>query len=305
LEEKKKIIKLKKKITMNEDKKITSGAKITIGVICFFLALMVLLVINPFFTVPTGETGVVLRWGAVDRVTTEGLHWKTPVAEKVIKMDVKTQTLRFDDDGVLNKVDNAMGSMGSASKDLQQVLLAVVVNWSLVPDKTGEVWTKYGKNFESAVVQPIVRDSMKAASARFNAEELIAKRADFVALAENLLREQFEARTELAVFERVNVVDLDFSIDFNKAIEAKVTAEQNALAAKNKLEQSKYEAEQRIAQAKGEAEAIRIQAQAITQQGGKEYVNLQWIDAWKSGGAKVPQIMTGEGNGFLYNLGGL
>lgn len=35
-----------------------------------------------------------------------------------------------------------------------------------------------------------------------------------------------------------------------------------------------------MTQAKGEAEAIRIQAQAIQSQGGKEYVNLKTIEKW-------------------------
>jgi hypothetical protein len=56
--------------------------------------------------------------------------------------------------------------------------------------------------------------------------------------------------------------------------------EQNALAAKNKLEQTRYEAEQRISQAKGEAEAIKIQAQAVNSQGGRDYVELQRISKW-------------------------
>lgn len=58
-------------------------------------------------------------------------------------------------------------------------------------------------------------------------------------------------------------MNFEFSESFNKSIEAKVTAEQNALAQKNLLEKVKYEAEQRIVQSKAEAEAIKIQAEAI------------------------------------------
>ena len=65
----------------------------------------------------------------------------------------------------------------------------------------------------------------------------------------------------------------------------------------------KFEKEQRIAQAQGEAEAIRIQAQAITQQGGESYVNLKWVEAWEKGGSKVPTTIIGEGGGsFLFNI---
>jgi uncharacterized membrane protein YqiK len=64
------------------------------------------------------------------------------------------------------------------------------------------------------------------------------------------------------------------------AIEAKVKAEQDALAAKAKLEQSKYE-----------AEAIRIQADAIKNSGGAEYVQLQAIAKWNG----VLPLYTGQG----------
>jgi regulator of protease activity HflC (stomatin/prohibitin superfamily) len=82
------------------------------------------------------------------------------------------------------------------------------------------------------------------------------------------------------VVDQVNITNFDFSQSFNAAIEAKVTAEQSALAAKNKLEQVKFEAEQRVTQAKGEAEAIKIQAAAIQAQGGQEYVSLKWVEKW-------------------------
>jgi regulator of protease activity HflC (stomatin/prohibitin superfamily) len=63
-----------------------------------------------------------------------------------------------------------------------------------------------------------------------------------------------------------NIVNFDFSKSFNDAIEAKVTAEQNALAEKNKLEQVKYEAEQKVVAAEAQAKAIEIQAKAIQNQ---------------------------------------
>ncbi len=67
---------------------------------------------------------------------------------------------------------------------------------------------------------------------------------------------------------------------FNKAIESKVTAEQQALQAKNVLTKVQFEAEQRIAQATAEAEAIKIQAESISKQGGQSYVQLKAIEKW-------------------------
>ena len=101
---------------------------------------------------------------------------------------------------------------------------------------------------------------------------------------------------EYIVVDELSIVNFEFSKSFDTAIEAKVTAEQNALAAKNKLEQVKFEAEQRITQAKGEAEAIRIQVSAIQNQGGAEYVNLKAIEKWKG---DLPTYMMGQSIPFI------
>jgi prohibitin 2 len=75
------------------------------------------------------------------------------------------------------------------------------------------------------------------------------------------LRERFLPQG--MVIDGLNIVNFHFSKVFNDAIEAKVTAEQNALAAKNKLEQVKFEAQQMVEAANGKAKAIQVEASAI------------------------------------------
>ena len=66
--------------------------------------------------------------------------------------------------------------------------------------------------------------------------------------------------------EKFNIVNFDFSAEFNTAIEAKQVAEQNLLKTKTEQEQAKViantEAEKKVIAAKAEAEAILKQAQA-------------------------------------------
>lgn len=99
------------------------------------------------------------------------------------------------------------------------------------------------------------------------------------------------------ILEDVFITNFEFSESFDKAIESKVTAEQRALESKNKLEQIKFEAQQQIETAKAEAESIRIKAQAVTQQGGADYVKLQAIQKWDG---KLPtQMITGSAVPFI------
>ena len=61
----------------------------TIGVLLIFLILFIF-AWGSFAIVPAGHRGVVLLWGSVEkRIMGEGLNFKIPIAERVIKVDVK------------------------------------------------------------------------------------------------------------------------------------------------------------------------------------------------------------------------
>ena len=85
-----------------------------------------------------------------------------------------------------------------------------------------------------------------------------------------------------------NITNFEFSKVFNDAIEAKVTAEQAALAAKNKLEQIKFEAEQRVAEAKGKAEAITIESNAL--RSNPQILEMRALEKWNG---TLPQVTGG------------
>ena len=97
--------------------------------------------------------------------------------------------------------------------------------------------------------------------------------------------------------EDIQITNFKFSPSFDHAIEEKQTAEQQALKAKNDLERIKVEAEQKITLARAEALTIQIQAQAIKEQGGTEYVQLKAIEKWNG---QLPQVTSG--NTPLINL---
>ncbi len=59
----------------------------------------------------------------------------------------------------------------------------------------------------------------------------------------------------------ISITDFQFSPSFTTAIEAKVTAEQNALAAQNQLQVVNFTAQQQIIQATANATALVLQAQ--------------------------------------------
>lgn len=269
---------------------LKAKSKIIIGIVVVAVLIILFVSLNPFVFVTAGQRGVVMNWGAVsDKVLGEGIHWRTPIVQSVRTIDVRTQK---------EQVDSS-----AASKDLQTVNAKVALNYHVVPEKVNLLWQKIGSDYKDRIIDPAVQEAVKSTTAKYTAEELITKRENVKDEIKTALTARLQ--NEYIAVDEFSIVDFNFSESFNKAIEAKQTAVQQALQAENDLRRIKVEAEQRVAQAKAEAEAIKIQAEAVTQQGGKDYVQLQWIEAWKTGGAKVPTFITSDKAGnFLFDMKG-
>ncbi|MFZ6014763.1 MAG: prohibitin family protein [Patescibacteria group bacterium] len=256
---------------MFNDKKILFS---TGAIVLIFIALI--LVFGSVGTVGAGERGVLLQFGAVTgKVFNEGLFFKIPLVQRVVRLDVKVQKSEVAAD--------------ASSKDLQMVNSRVALNYKINPEKVADLYQSVGKNYEGRLIDPSLQESVKAATAKFTAEELITKRSEVREEIKRNLKEKMEPHGILV--DEFNIVDFSFSAAFNHAIEEKVTAEQEALAAKNKLEQVKFEAEQKIAEAKGRAEAIRIESEALKT--NDKILQMRFIEAWDG---KLPLVTGGSAN---------
>lgn len=164
-------------------------------------------------------------------------------------------------DVTIKKVQN---EVAAASKDLQSVQSTVALSFRLDASKVVAAYKTFGTtNIDEVqwrVIDPAIQESVKASTAKFTAEQLITKRQEVSVEMEQTLKSKL---SQLGItVDAINIVNFQFSEDFNKAIESKVRAEQDALAEKNRLEKTKYEAQQKIEAAKGESEAALLRAKA-------------------------------------------
>ena len=251
--------------------------------IIFFsvIVVIVLMIIwGCFYTVTSGQRALVLRFGQVQEVVSDGLHFKLPFVERIILVDVRTQ--------------KAHSPASAGTKDLQTVTTEVALNYHLNANALQDTYSRIGLDVEDKVIEPRIQEIVKAVIARFSAEELLTRR--------DAVKGEIAAglRNALATYninvEDIQITNFKFSRAFDEAIEAKQTAEQNALKAKNDLDRIKVEAEQKITMAQAEAETIRIQAQAIKEQGGEEYVKMKAIEKWNG---TLPQYTGGGAMPFI------
>lgn len=244
-----------------------------------------------FGSIGAGERGVKTRFGApTGEILGEGLYVKMPYFEGVKKVNIKIQSATTD--------------ANAASKDLQTVNTKVTLNFLLNPDKVLILYREIGLEYKTTIIEPMIQEAVKASTAKYTAEELITKRSE----VRDLIKTDLTGRLnkygiKLTEF---NIVNFSFSESFDKAIEEKVTAEQNAFAARNKLKQIEFEAQQKVASAKGEAESVQVQAIAKAEairiesealQNNPQLLELRAIEKWNGvlpqytlGGNTVPFI---------------
>lgn len=212
-----------------------------------------------FTTVDAGYRGVVLRFGALTGRTLEpGPHLIIPVFETVKPISVQVQVEKLDSQ--------------AASHDLQVVHTQVTLAYYQDPCCVTDIWAKLNDDALDRVVIPAIQEAIKAQTAQFDAEQLVAQRAVVRTGIEQYVRDRLT--THHIDVDAVSITDFNFSDEYNRAIEAKVTAQQNALKAENDLTRIKIEAEQKVTQAQAEAKALEVQKQQIT----PELIELRTIE---------------------------
>jgi prohibitin 2 len=233
-------------------------------------------VLSSFTIISAGHQGVQVTMGEVNMKTlNEGLHFVNPISNV---HDVSVRVAKAE-----------LKNANAGTKDLQIVHTDIVVNYRLDGSKVAHVYKEFGLELEDKILLPAVNESFKAITAHYNSEELITKRDE----VSHSINEALQAKVSKygLIVSEISLVNFGFSAQYQAAIEQKVIATQQKLKAEQDLSRIQVEAEQNIAKAKGEAESIRIQAQAIQNQGGKDYVQLQAIGKWDG---KLPTYMMGN-----------
>ncbi|MFV0338605.1 MAG: prohibitin family protein [Chthoniobacterales bacterium] len=280
------------------------------GVIPVILLLIVVLVVlgGIVVVVQAGHVGVIKRLGAVVNTPLEpGLHFKRPFIDKVEQIDIRL------------RATNAQST--AASRDLQTVTTEVTVTYSLTGELAPQTYNRVGgpENIAATTVEPAIQECVKAVTAKFTAEELVTKRElvkqQIQASVENfidVILQEKDIRNAIKIAS-IAITDFDFSDEFNRAIELKVQAEQQALQAKNeknrRVTQAEAAAEERKLAAAAEAfaiesqsvaraDAIRREAEALA--ASPSIIQLRTIEKWDG---VLPKITGGDGPVPFLNVG--
>ncbi len=248
------------------------------------VAVIIIVLLNSFTVVTAGHSGVIVTFGDVsENVLSEGLHFKIPFVQQIVLVD--------------NRVKKAeVSDASSASKDLQTVTSTIAVNYKVLNSYSAELYQNVGMDYESLIITPAIQECVKAVTAKFTAEELITNRQNVSDQMMELLRQKIGSYgIDIQIF---NITGFEFTAEYNAAIEAKQTAQQNALKAEQDLQRIKVEAEQTVAKAEAEAEAYRLKSEQLT----TEIIISNYIEKWDG---KLPTVVSGDGGTMMIDLSAL
>ena len=250
------------------------------------LIILVIIVLTGTTIVPTGHIGVVTLYSKVqDKYLDAGFHFIKPFVEEVHDVDIRTQKYE--------------GTVEGSAKDLQIVNITMSINYQLKPEKVSELYAKIGQDYKNIILNPALQSGLKTSMANFTAEEMVTKRAE---VSDTIGKELNTRLEEYFLITAVNIENIGFTEEYNKAIETKTTNEQKALAEKAQLEIIKVQNEQKINTAEAEAKVRELQSQSVTEKSLEQLkleIQKEMILRWDG---KTPVTMIG-GNPFtMFNL---
>lgn len=241
------------------------------------------------------EIGIVKTFGRVDHTITGGLNFVNPITDTVETMDLVVHVRE--------------ASFASYTKDAQPLTSTIEYQYEPYADKAMDIATQYGSyEIMETKLCAAVEERAKIVMARYGAMSLLENRSTLSAQVQEEVKEL--EQTFPVNFSQVVVKDIDFSDAFEKAVEAKMEAEQNALRAQNEKQEAitraeqarevaKVNAEAAIATAQGEADALAITREALEAM-PEAYIQQLYLEKWNG---VLPSFMGGDDTSIMLTPG--
>ncbi len=262
------------------------------------LALLpVIAILGACTQIDTGNIGVESTLGQVKKETMPpGVYFT--MFKRVTEVSAKELRLELND-------------MKPQTKDkITLADLDVDIFYQIDPSKASEIMTKWpgdavelrgeeGVRLGNNYVTRQAREAIYNAISMYGSDTVHTERVNIAAkVVESLQKDLDDSAGKGMFFVRsANVRNLVTDPSLEQAIKDSANRNFEIAAKLKEVELAKAEADRKRVEAQGDADAIRLRAQAIQAQGGKEYVELEAIKKWDG---KLPTTMPGQTTPFIH-----
>lgn len=207
-----------------------------------------------------GEVGVKRSFGKLSENTYgPGMYWYNPVVAKFIKAPIRTNNLEV--------------FLNLPSREGLTIQSEISILYRIREADLPKIITEVGVNYEEDMILPVFRSAAADISARFIAQDMhTAKRATIEQAIQERMVEVLEHRGFL--IESVLMKSIRMPAGLSRAIEDKLTADQEAQRMEFVLQREEMEAKRRRIEAAGKRDAQMIIAEGLT----KEIIELRSLE---------------------------
>lgn len=246
---------------------------------CIIGVFVLSILISSIYYVSPGYRGTLVTLGNVHQTSfNNGIGLKWPFVSSMIETDIRTQVLN----------DTAV----TYTKDIQTATIGFNLTYNVVPESVPQLYEKIGKDYQTKLIIPIIQDAIKDVVGSWQAQDLVANRDKARMQILTTLKEKINKNYIQNI--SFQITNLDYSDNFEAAIENKVIAEQKAQEAVNNTKRIEEEANQKVISAKADAEAMGIKAQALEK--NQKLVDYEAVQKWDG---KLPTYMLGNSTPFI------
>jgi len=201
-------------------------------------------------TVQTGHRGIKVRFGRViPPGLPEGLYIVNPFTTHIEQMDARVLKWATDTEAY--------------TRDVQQAKVGFTLNYRLDPERADEMFQAVGQDWQSKLVGQVIIEDIKREFGQHNAVDIIAQRDQAARAIEAHIKGTLARRDVIVT--NFQLTNIDFTKEFEHAVEAKVVAQQKAIEEQNRTVQIQEKAKQQVATAEGNAQATVLNAKAEAQ----------------------------------------
>lgn len=254
--------------------------------------------------VPAGYVAVQydMNGGVKDEVLTQGWHLVSPTVKTTLyTVGIEQSYLTSGNNGD-SETDESFSASSSEGKAMT---IDLTFTYQYQAENVTEVFTRFkgqsGREVRDSFIKPNIISWTKEVLARYKVSDILgSERANVNIALTEYLSEKFEAYG--ITISNVSLINIEVDAETQEAINAKITAQQNAetqainnqtaidkaeAEAQVKLTEAQAAAEAKLIEAEAEAEANRLLQESLT----ALILQQEYIDKWDG---ELPDIMTGS-----------
>ena len=221
---------------------------VRIGLLTGAAVVGLVVLMGSWYTVDSGDRGVILRNGEIIGTAEPGLGFKMPIVDQIETVSVRDFSKVYD-------------GLPAYSRDQQTAVIAVSVTFAVPPEAVDEVYATYGniENMVSRLVDRQVNEQLRNVFGKYTAVRAVQEREN---LTNDFSQAVMDAVDGPVVIRSVQIENIDFSNAYEESIEQRMLAEVEVQKIRQNAEKERVAAEILVIQANAEADSVRAREQA-------------------------------------------